>query len=77
MLVDNTGHAHGNVHASAVIQFYPLPRPWMPRLGENFPRCLAASPWEAAPMAQIDTFDMMTSAQQLPIEHFADYSFVF
>jgi hypothetical protein len=52
-----------------VIQFYPLPRPWMPRLGENFPRCLAAGPWEAA--------DVMTSAQQLPTEHFADYSFVF
>ena len=30
-----------------------------------------------APTAQIDTFDMMTSAQQLPTEHFADYSFVF
>ncbi len=53
-----------------MIQFYPLPRPWMPRLGENFPRCLAAGPWEAAPMAQIDTFDMMTSAQQRPTEHF-------
>jgi hypothetical protein len=38
----------------------------MPLLGENFPRCLA----EAAPMAQIDTFDMMTSAQQRPTEHF-------
>jgi hypothetical protein len=30
-----------------------------------------------APMAQIDTFNVMTSAQQLPTEHFADYSFVF
>jgi hypothetical protein len=30
-----------------------------------------------APTAQIDTFDMMTSAPQLPTEHFADYSFVF
>ena len=30
-----------------------------------------------APAAQIDTFDMMMSAQQLPTEHFADYSFVF
>ena len=29
------------------------------------------------PMAQIDTFNVMTSAQQLPTEHFADYSFVF
>ena len=27
--------------------------------------------------AQIDTFNMMTSAQQLPTERFADYSFVF
>jgi hypothetical protein len=26
---------------------------------------------------QIDPFEMMTSANQLPIEHFADYSFVF
>ena len=30
-----------------------------------------------APRAQIDTFNVMTSAQQLPTEHFADYSFVF
>jgi hypothetical protein len=30
-----------------------------------------------ASTAQIDTFDLMTSAQQLPTEHFADYSFVF
>ena len=30
-----------------------------------------------APTAQIDTFDMMTSAPQLPTEHFADFSFVF
>jgi hypothetical protein len=26
---------------------------------------------------QIDPFTMMTSAKQLPAEHFADYSFVF
>jgi len=26
---------------------------------------------------QIDPFTLMTSAKQLPIEHFADYSFVF
>jgi hypothetical protein len=26
---------------------------------------------------QIDPFTMMTSAKQLPIEHFADYSFMF
>jgi hypothetical protein len=26
---------------------------------------------------QIDPFKMMTSAKQLPTEHFADYSFVF
>jgi hypothetical protein len=26
---------------------------------------------------QIDLFTMMTSAKQLPTEHFADYSFVF
>jgi hypothetical protein len=26
---------------------------------------------------QIDPFTMMTSATQLPTEHFADYSFVF
>ena len=31
----------------------------------------------AAPTAQIDTFEMMTSAEQLPTEHVADYSFVF
>ena len=32
-----------------------------------------------APVAsvQVDTFEMMTSAEQLPTEHFADYSFVF
>jgi hypothetical protein len=30
-----------------------------------------------APTTQIDTFHMMTSAQQLPTEHFADFSFVF
>jgi hypothetical protein len=27
--------------------------------------------------AQIDPFKVMTSAKQLPTEHFADYSFVF
>jgi hypothetical protein len=26
---------------------------------------------------QIDPFAMMTSAQQMPAQHFADYSFVF
>jgi hypothetical protein len=26
---------------------------------------------------QIDPFNLMTSAKQLPTEHFADYSFVF
>ena len=26
---------------------------------------------------QVDTFKMMTSAKQMPSEHFADYSFVF
>ena len=32
----------------------------------------------AAPMtAQIDPFKLMTSAQQMPAQHFADYSFVF
>ena len=32
----------------------------------------------AAPATvQIDSFKMMTSAKQLPAEHFADYSFVF
>jgi hypothetical protein len=30
-----------------------------------------------ASTAQVDTFDMMTTAQQLPTEHFADFSFVF
>jgi hypothetical protein len=29
------------------------------------------------PTVQIDPFTMMTSAAQLPTEHFADYSFVF
>jgi hypothetical protein len=31
----------------------------------------------ATPTDQIDPFKVMTSTQQLPIEHFADYSFVF
>jgi hypothetical protein len=31
----------------------------------------------ATPTVQIDPFAMMTSAKQLPTEHFADYSFVF
>jgi hypothetical protein len=32
----------------------------------------------AAPTTvQIDPFTLMTSAKQLPTEHFADYSFVF
>ena len=32
----------------------------------------------AAPTTvQIDPFSLMTSAKQLPTEHFADYSFVF
>jgi hypothetical protein len=32
----------------------------------------------ATPMTvQIDPFTLMTSAKQLPTEHFADYSFVF
>jgi len=31
----------------------------------------------AAPTVQIDPFTLMTSAKQLPAEHFADYSFVF
>ena len=26
---------------------------------------------------QVDTFEMMTNAKQMPSEHFADYSFVF
>jgi hypothetical protein len=30
-----------------------------------------------APMAQIDTFNVMTSAQKLPTEHFADFTFVY
>jgi hypothetical protein len=29
------------------------------------------------PTVQIDPFTLMTSAKQLPTEHFADYSFVF
>ena len=29
------------------------------------------------PTVQIDPFNMMTSAKQLPAEHFADYSLVF
>ena len=31
---------------------------------------------EAAPV-QVDTFNVMTSAQQLPTEHFADFTFVY
>jgi hypothetical protein len=31
----------------------------------------------AAPAVQIDPFEVMTNAKQLPTEHFADYSFVF
>jgi hypothetical protein len=31
----------------------------------------------ATPTVQIDPFALMTSAKQLPTEHFADYSFVF
>jgi len=31
----------------------------------------------ATPTDQIDPFKIMTSTKQLPIEHFADYSFVF
>ena len=31
----------------------------------------------AALTVQIDPFTLMTSAKQLPTEHFADYSFVF
>ena len=30
-----------------------------------------------AASAQVDTFQIMTSAKQMPPEHFADYSFVF
>ncbi len=30
-----------------------------------------------AATVQVDTFKMMTSAKQMPSEHFADYSFVF
>ena len=30
-----------------------------------------------APMAQVDTFQMMTSAKQMPAEHFADFTFVY
>ena len=30
-----------------------------------------------AATVQVDTFEMMTSAKQMPSEHFADYSFVF
>jgi hypothetical protein len=30
-----------------------------------------------AATVQVDTFEMMTSAKQMPAEHFADYSFVF
>ena len=30
-----------------------------------------------APTAQVDTFNVMTSAHQLPTEHFADYTFVY
>jgi hypothetical protein len=30
-----------------------------------------------ATSAQVDTFQTMTGAKQLPSEHFADYSFVF
>ena len=30
-----------------------------------------------AASGQVDTFHRMTSAKQLPSEHFADYSFVF
>jgi hypothetical protein len=31
----------------------------------------------ATPTVQIDPFTLMTSAKQLPTQHFADYSFVF
>ena len=30
-----------------------------------------------AATAQVDTFEMMTSAKQMPAEHFADYTFVY
>jgi hypothetical protein len=30
-----------------------------------------------ADTGQIDTFEMMKTAKQMPSEHFADYSFVF
>ena len=30
-----------------------------------------------ADTVQIDTFEMMKTAKQMPSEHFADYSFVF
>jgi hypothetical protein len=30
-----------------------------------------------AETVQVDTIQMMTSAKQMPSEHFADYSFVF
>ena len=30
-----------------------------------------------AELVQIDTFEMMKTAKQMPSEHFADYSFVF
>jgi hypothetical protein len=32
---------------------------------------------DPAAMVQLDPFKMMTSAKQMPSEHFADYSFVF
>ena len=30
-----------------------------------------------AATVQVDTFQMMTSAKQMPAEHFTDYSFVY
>ena len=30
-----------------------------------------------AASVQVDTFEIMTTAKQMPAEHFADYSFVF
>ena len=30
-----------------------------------------------AASVQVDTFEMMNTAKQMPAEHFADYSFVF
>jgi hypothetical protein len=30
-----------------------------------------------AASVQVDTFEMMTSAKQMPSEHFTDYSFVY